>query len=118
MALEKTLSMEPVKAKLKNLREHMPDQEDVVYDFASYLADRLNSELVPEGFYMASQLVLYDLQKGVSGFPSNPIPSSLAGYPPQMYAFLNMYVSQIADAVCPPEFAEGVKRMDDAVHKK
>lgn len=118
MALEKALSMEFVKAKLKDLRKHMPDQKDVVYDFASYLADRLNPELVPKGFYMASQLVLYDLQKGVSGFPSTPIPSRLAGYPPQIYALLNMYVSQIAEAVCPPEFAEGVKRMEAEVNKR
>jgi len=115
MVLEKALSMEQVKTKLKNLREIMPDEKNIVYDFASYLADRISDELVPEGFYMTSQLVLYDLQRGVSASPSIPVPNKLTGHSKEIYSLLDMAVSEIAEAVCPPEFARGVKRMDAGV---
>ena len=63
MTLEsKAVSTEPIKEKLRNLREHLPQQEDVTYDFATYLAERLNPKLVPEGFNMIAELALYDLQ--------------------------------------------------------
>ncbi len=35
-----------------------------------------------------------------------------------MYTILSMEIPRIAEAVCPPEFAEGVKRMDEAVNKR
>lgn len=118
MGLENAISMEPIRAKLKNLREVMPNQEETLYTFGSYLADRLNPELVPAGFYMAAQIALYDLQTGVDGFSGEPIQSNLVGCPPQVYANLNRFVPQIAEAVCPPDFAEGVKKMDTKVNKK
>ncbi|VVB83097.1 Uncharacterised protein [uncultured archaeon] len=115
MALEKALSMEQVKSKLKNLREIMPEQPEIIYDFASYLADRISDELVPEGFYTISQLVLYDLKNGISTFSDVPIPNKLTGYSIPIYASLSPHITSIAEAVCPPEFAKGVKRMDKAV---
>ncbi|HUW43418.1 MAG TPA: hypothetical protein VMV95_00440 [Bacillota bacterium] len=119
MALErKAISMEPIKEKLKGLREHMPDQQDVIYDFATYLADRLNPELVPQGFNMAAELALYDLEKGVDGFTGQPIQSRLVGYPSMIYRLLRMQVPQIAEAVCPEDFAQGVRKMYDEVNAK
>jgi len=119
MALEsKAISTEPIKEKLRNLKEHMPDQQDVIYDFAEYLADRLNPELVPEGFNMAMELALYDLQQGVDGFTGQPIQSRLVGYPAPIYALLRMQVPEIADAVCPEDFAQGVRKMYDEVNKR
>ena len=97
-----------MKEKLRNLREHMPDQNDQIYSFGAYLADRLNPELVPEGFNMAAELALYDLQKGVNGFTGKPIQSRLVGYPPMIYGILRMQVPEIAKAVCPEDFAKGV----------
>jgi len=116
MSLTEALSMEPVKSKLRDLETHMPGQERVIYEFGAYLGERLSEELVPEGFYMTAQLVLHDLKKGVSGLPEKPIPNHLAGYPPFLYTVLSLSIVQIAEAVCPPEFAKGVKTMDEAVY--
>jgi len=119
MTLEsKAVSTEPIKEKLRNLREHLPQQEDVTYDFATYLAERLNPKLVPEGFNMVAELALYDLQKGVNGFTGQPIQSRLVGYPPMIYSLLKMQVPDIADVVCPQDFAQGVRKMYDEVNAK
>ncbi|MBS3150625.1 hypothetical protein J4425_02365 [Candidatus Woesearchaeota archaeon] len=118
MSIDGAISMEPVKEKLRNLREHMPDQQDVIYDFGAHLADRLNPELVPQGFNMAAELALYNLQKGVDGFSGQPIRSRLVGYPSMIYGLLRMQVPQIAEAVCPEDFAKGVKDFYEQVNAK
>jgi hypothetical protein len=79
---ENALSMTEPKEKLNELKEHMPDQQDIVYQFGQFLAERLNDELMPQGFVMGCQLALYDLQAGVDGFTNQPIHSRLVGYPP------------------------------------
>ncbi|MEK6874071.1 MAG: hypothetical protein AABW91_04450 [Nanoarchaeota archaeon] len=81
MALDEALSMEPIKEKLKTLSEYMPNQDDITYIFGAYLADRLNEELVPQGFYLAAMRAIGDLKRGKSGFPGKSIPSKLVGYP-------------------------------------
>ena len=118
MSLEGAISTEPVKEKLRNLRQYMPDQQDVTYDFGAYLADMLNPELVPQGFNMAAELVLYDLQKGVDGFTRQPIRSKLVGYPLVIYGLLRMQVPEIAEAVCPEDFAKGVREFYEQVNAK
>ena len=118
MTLDDALSMEPIKEKLKTLNKYIPNQEDIIYIFGAYLADRLNEELVPQGFYLAAKMVIDDLKRGKSEFLGKSIPSKLVGYPSQIYTILSMEIPRIAEAVCPPEFAEGVKRMDEAVNKR
>lgn len=118
MSLEGAMSMEPVQEKLRNLPEHMPDQEQIVYDFGTFLADRLNPSLVPQGFAMAAELALYDAQQGKDGFTGQPVSGRLHGYPPQLYAVLRMSVPQIAEAVCPEDFAKGVKDFYEQVNAK
>ena len=81
MSLENAISMEPISEKLRNLKQYMPDQNDVVYKFGEFLAGRLNPKLVPQGFVLAAKLALYDLQEGVDGFSGQPIRSSLVSYP-------------------------------------
>ena len=110
--------MEPIKEKLKNLREYMPEQEDLVYEFGAYLAQRLNPELVSEGFNMAAELALYDLQTGVDGFTGKPLMNRLVGYPSAIYGFLRFQVPDIAKAVCPEEFAHGVREFQEKVNAK
>lgn len=107
----RAISMEEAKAKLRNLKEHLPDCDEVVWKFGAFLADRLNPELVPEGFSMAVTLALYDLEQGIDGYSGEPIRSSLVGYPPQIYALLNMYVPEIAEAVLPEDFAAEVRQV-------
>ncbi|PJE81236.1 hypothetical protein COU58_03555 [Candidatus Pacearchaeota archaeon CG10_big_fil_rev_8_21_14_0_10_32_42] len=118
MSIDEVISMEPVKEKLKNLRKYMPNQDDTIYDFGAYLADRLNPELFSQGFNMAAELALYDLQTGVDGFSGQPIRSRLVGYPSMIYGLLSMQVPQIAEAVCPEDFAKGVKDFYEQVNGK
>ncbi|HLC78322.1 MAG TPA: hypothetical protein VJH92_04310 [Candidatus Nanoarchaeia archaeon] len=115
---KRAIPMLSIADRLRNLREYMPHEQQVVYDFGNYLAGRLNPSLVPEGFNMAATLALYDLQKGVDGFTGKPINSSLVGYPPQIYSILNIILPQIADAVCPKDFAGGVRAFSEDVTKK
>lgn len=110
--------MEPVKEKLKHLQDYLPNQQKIVYDFAVYLADKLNQKLVPRGFNVTAALTLYDLEKGVNGFTGQPIQSRLVGCPSVIYRLLEMQVPEIAEAVCPEEFAQGVRKMYDEVNAK
>lgn len=118
MAEEKVLSTDEAKEKLAELEKHMPKASDeVVYKFGHFLAGRLNNpEIVPQGFVMACELALYDLQQGVDGFSNKPIQSSLVGYPPMIYGLLRMEIPEIAKAVFPEDFAAEVKTMFDEVN--
>jgi len=111
MDIKKSISMEPVKEKLRNLQKYMPEQQELVYEFGNYLADMLNPELVPFGFNMAAELALYDIQAGVNSFTKEPISTRLAGYPPQIYALLRNEIPDIAEAVCPEDFAKDVREV-------
>jgi hypothetical protein len=119
MALE-SISTEPVIEKLKNLREYMPEEEETIYQFGAYLADKIgeHSKLAPQGFKIAADLGLYDLQEGVDGFTGKPIQSSLVGYPPQIYTLLGMRIADLADATCSEEFAKEVRAFDEQINAK
>jgi len=97
-----------VKEKLANLQQYMPDQDQIIYDFAKFLSQRANDELVPAGFNMMAELAVYDLQNGVDGFTGKPIQGRIAGYPPMMYQALNMYIPQIAEAIFGKEYGTQV----------
>ncbi len=96
------IDMRDARAKLRNLRGHMPGEESVVYDFAAALGERLNEELYPEGFAMTVILLMVDLRRGVSGVGA-PLPLRLLGYQPSMYAALSLLVPRIVRAA----FADG-----------
>lgn len=114
-----SISTEPIKEKLRNLSEYMPDQDETTYQFGRFLAERLgNDTILPMGFNMVAELGLYDLQTGIDGFTGEPIRSRLVGNPPMIYGFLRMIVPEIADAVCPEDFAKGVRKMYDEVNAK
>ena len=108
MPINEAVSMEPVKEKLRNLREYMPDQPDEIYDFGAYLADELNLDLVPQGFKMAAELAICDLERGINGFTGQPIRSRLVGHPSVFYRLLRIEVPELAQAVCPEDFAKSV----------
>ena len=110
------IPMDEVKNKLNNLKEHLPDQEDVIYEFGKFLAGRLNPQLNPRGFNLGMELAFYDLQQGVDGFTRKPIEGRLAGYPSQLYTALSLSAPEIAKAVCPKDFAEEYQKVYDATH--
>jgi len=118
MAEEKAIAMEPVKEKLRNLRTYMPKAHDGIYTFGQLLAERLNPEIVPDGFYLAAELLVDELQKGVDGRSGKKIINSLTDNPPVVYWVLRREIPNIAKAVCPEDFAAGVKTAYDEVQKR
>ena len=119
MALE-AIPTEVMKLRLRNLRWHLPNQDDTVYQLGNYLADRLNGadELLPVGLNMIVELGFYDLRKGINGFTGEPIRSGLAGCPPQLYAVLKEFsVQSIVEVVCPEDFAKEFKEIREEVKR-
>jgi hypothetical protein len=118
MNMGQALPMDDAKKKLANLEEHMPGAIDpLVYEFARYLSEHLNPQLVPMGFVMACELALSDLATGKDG-RGNPIRNGAVGYPPQIYGLLRLNIPQITDAVFPTAFADGVKNFLEEVNRK
>ncbi len=116
MVEEKALSMKEAKEKLAELKKHMPKASgEIVYKFGRFLAERLNPQLVPQGFVMACELALYDLQEGIDGYSNQPIQSSLVGYPPMIYGLLRMEIPRIAEAIFPEDFATSVKTIFEEI---
>ena len=119
-SMETALPMKEAKERLSNIREYMPGADSFLAEFASYLATRLNPQLVPMGFVMACNLVIYDIQKSSSGgnHGHNPVPHRLTGQPPMIYGILDMYIDQLAEAVFPEEFATEVKAFHQEVNER
>jgi len=117
--MEKTdaIPTDEMKEKLSHLEEYIPGEPQFTYDFANYLATRLNPELNPMGFIMAMELTLYDCQAGKNGFNGEPTPHSITGMPSQVYAVMGLNTPRFAEAVCPDEFADKVKEAYDEIHK-
>ena len=67
---------------------------------------------------MCAELALYDLETGVDGYTGEPIRNELAGYPPLIYAILRKKVPEIAEAVCPEDFANGVREVYEDINTK
>ncbi|MBT4936742.1 hypothetical protein HON22_02390 [Candidatus Peregrinibacteria bacterium] len=100
-----------VKRKLANLEQYFPKQDKIIYDFAKFLSERANDELVPMGFMLMAELAVYDLQKGVDGLTGEPLQRGIGGYPPAMYSVLNMYIPQIAEAIFGKEYGTNVNEI-------
>jgi len=119
MERQNALSMDEAKVKLRNLKEHMPDLDDsrarLLLPFGKLLADRMNPKLVPQGFVMACELLLHDVEAGVDGYTGEPIRSDLVGYPSVMYGFLRLEIPALAKAIFPEDFAKGVQEFVEEV---
>lgn len=109
MSSDNALSMQDAKRKLAKLEKHMPGASPQVCEFGRYLRNHLNPELVPQGFALACELALYDLQEGVDGFKGEPINNDLVGQHPAIFADVRGKFTDIASALFPAEFAAGVK---------
>jgi hypothetical protein len=94
--------------KLRNFNEE--DASSRVAQFAHFIAGRLNPELIPEGFVMASVLSIYDLQQGRDGYANKPIKNELVGLEDSDYDELLASVPRLAYAAFPESFANSVVR--------
>jgi hypothetical protein len=106
-----------IRDRLMRLREYLPNQQDLVYEFAEHMATHTNAELVPQGFIMVATLALYDLQTGIDGFAQKPLTSRLVGQPPMIYRIIELMIPMIAQAIFPADFAGVVKTTMDNIHQ-
>lgn len=98
----------------------MPHQDQFVYAFAEYFASRLNSELLPIGFVMNFELVMYDItaNKSIDGF-GRKIPHTLWGQSSQVYViFRTMVWDNIMKIVLPEDFYNKVKEDMDEIRRR
>ena len=82
--------------------------EPHVKEFARLLSDRVHDTLVPVGFITASELLIYDLERGVNGFTNETIESDLVKQSPDVYKSLQDRLPELAEAAFSTEFAEEV----------
>ncbi|MEW5896513.1 MAG: hypothetical protein AB1668_02370 [Nanoarchaeota archaeon] len=114
MGLEQAMSTPEIREmqeKLRKLREHMPDADELMCKVGTYFAERLNrrEQISPLGFVMEFKLMVYDLMDGANGLAGKPIPQGLTGYTPEVYTALLKRAPILAQAVAAQGFAESVR---------
>ena len=82
---------------------------------ARLLADRLDGQpggVVPEGYAMVTQLLLYDCKDtGKNGFTDEPMPSDVTGQPPLMYGLFQDRSVELASEAFGEPFGDAVKKV-------
>jgi len=103
-----------VKNKFRNLRQHMPDQEKEVYEFARLLADRIGRVLLPQGLVLSSDILILDLQRDVNSQTEQPFDIEsrlLIGHSDALYQLLGMSLPGIATVAISKEFGDVVEEL-------
>lgn len=108
---------EEIQDRLRDIGRFMDEADSQVMIFASLLADRLPENIMPEGFTITAEFLIYDLQTGIDSFNSLQLHGSLVGLSPRLYDKLRIAVPRLAEAVCPPEFAQRVKQIMDETNQ-
>lgn len=96
--------------KLRSIEEFTTEPlSPPIAEFARFLADRIDrGTIAPLGFLMAANLSLYDLQKGVNGFTSEPIRNGLVDRTPEFYTMLTANIPGLARLAFSETFADAV----------
>ena len=97
--------MQPVKEKLRNLRKILPHEEEPLYAFARAMAERLNSTVTPQGFYLLGSVMVQEAYQGVRGRETEPLLADLQGYEREFYANLQAAIVPLANVTCDKHFA-------------
>lgn len=108
--------MGPVMNRLRHIEAFLI-APDYVLLYARYLAEVMRHDLIPMGFLVATEIARDELRRDYRGPDELPVPTeyrSLVGGNPSLYEMLRIYVPKIAEAVCPPDFAEEVVRLHRA----
>lgn len=113
------IEMKDAAAKLHDraLLAQMKPASDHFYDFCALLADRIKDqgELLPQGFAMAVELLIYDLNKGISGYTNEPMNSRLVGLPPVVFRLMKSLLYNRLALVLPMAFVEAVHVFEEEV---
>ncbi len=89
----------------------MPDAPPIICSFASYLADRMQKRINPEGVVMLVIIVLTDLENAFDSASQQRIENNLVGLPLTYYDIFNSEIPAIARAVFPEDFAKMVETL-------
>lgn len=96
----KQIPAEPVKEKLRNLRQLMPAEYRQLHKFGAYLADKLGDEVNPEGFAALAVLAPYGLKDGIDWGSGQKLRIRwLTLQDPVVYRYLRSRIPQMARAV-------------------
>jgi len=111
LSLNEPINTEEMKFKLINIGDYA-DIDENVHCYATYLANNMNSELVPNGFIISALRAIEDFRcKGIIGNRRKIVPEALIGHRPEFYNGLKSLIPDIAAVVCPSGFAKEVARI-------
>ncbi|GEM_PF-1587403 len=110
MSLDDAIQTSSIIDKLNNLKKYMPNEDETVYHFGAFLANRLPPRRIyPHGFNNAVELALLELESGVDRRTGESlVGSAIVCAGSQFYEIMRMCTPDIAQAVCPEEFAREV----------
>jgi hypothetical protein len=107
------------------LHEHAESTDSLSHfsnTMAGLLADRLDGSpdgVVPKGYIIATQLLLYDCKDtGKDGFSGEPMPRDVTGQPPMMYGMFQVRSIELAREVFGNSFADEVKKEYTAIKER
>lgn len=106
-----TINVFAIRAGLRDLRTHMPRAPEHLHAFGELLADYMNDEIYPEGMQLAVSLLMYDLERGRSGYSSVHIPHKLTGLPRVVLAALEMSIPSMLRAAAGEEHAAVAEKL-------
>ena len=116
--MSETTGSEEVRAFGSRLREHVDAWEtgateaqfipdDFMVGVAKAFADYLGEGgVIPMGYINARELFINDCITGINGYTGHPMPSSIAGYPPIIYALFRMHSIDLARGAFGDQFAD------------
>ena len=113
MGVDQILTADELAPKLRNLKELMPGEPEVVYVFGEYLSRWISFQCNAVGFDFSARRAISDAQEGMRKEDCGPIPEGLKG----AYDLLEAAIPRIAKAVCPHDFAEKVRVTYEKVHQ-
>lgn len=83
------------------------------------LAERIGSHgVVPIGYVMATELLIYDCGTGVNGLTGDRMSGQIAGYPPQMYALFTLEATHLARGAFGDAFADQVDEVRSSINER
>ncbi len=76
--------------------------------FGRKLAERIDDRVVPAGFVMAAEVLVYDCIKGVDSFTGKPLPREFTGYSGIVYKVFRVQADLFAKGAFSDQFFDEV----------
>lgn len=119
--MSNVISMESIKERLRHLSDYMPElkhiHSDIINYFGNYFAKKLSDKHNPEGFYLALELAISNLE---NGFDATTGEKLIHQCQPAVYELLREIIPDITDAVNKEykDFSEKVKLCSEQVFER